>query len=156
MFRLTKKQKAIGSRLEILSRDLAGRLRDAPAQKQRRAGLAACEYAISHAAIDLPLIREALACLREHGTLARDLVAKVDALAVKVDDEYFALKEAAESGKAAPEDWKRCFARARAIASVSFAGKRDPYMASAEAIYEASLTATDTNDFLSHVEAVLD
>jgi hypothetical protein len=149
------KQTLIGTRLEILSRDLAQRLKESPTNKQREAGLAAYEFAVSHASLEYPLVHDALAKLRNRESLASDEEAAIDALFKRVDEESLALGEAVESGQSTRDDYDAAFARARAMAAVSFASGTDPFLSSAEAIYEASFTAEDKNELLGLIESLL-
>ena len=45
--------------LEMLSPDLAAKIQRASAAKQRAASLAACEFAIAHAKVEHPLVKQA-------------------------------------------------------------------------------------------------
>jgi hypothetical protein len=155
MFRPLKTEKPIETRLRILSRDLVAKLKECPVEKQRAAGVAACEFAISHAEIDDPSVREALAKFRA-GTLPSAVEkTQLEALRAGFDEEYFKQKEAADSGEAARDEWKRVFAKARAVAALIFACEGDPFRACTEAIYEASFTMSDQKELLAVIESVV-
>jgi hypothetical protein len=136
------------TRLETLLPKLADKLRRAPAAKQRAASLAASEFAISHARVENPLVEVALEKVRAAGLLTPEEKAEMEALTAQLDEQYFALQEAAEEGQGGAESCLQLFGQARAVASLSFAGDRDAFKAATEAIYEAAAT-TDDKDELS-------
>ena len=143
------------SRLETLSADLATKLRRASAIKQRRASVAACEMAIAGAMVEHPLVFEALRQLRNGHVFTPHEKAAIDALAAQLDEEYFDLQEAAESDKATTDDYLRAFARARAVAALSFAGS-GATDATDESIYEAAAaTGDDNSELFSRIESAL-
>lgn len=144
------------TRLETLSPDLAAKMQRASAIKQRAASLAACEFAISRAKVEHPLVEKALKKMRATGVLAPKEKAELDALAAQLDEEYFALQEAAEEGQARTEDYMRVFGQARAVAALSFAGGDDASQSAAEAIYEAAATTDDKEELSIHILSVLE
>ena len=143
------------TRLETLSPDLAGKLRRASAAKQRAAGLAACEFAVSHAKVEHALVEKALEKVRAAGVLTPKEKAELDALAAQLDEEYFALQEAAEEGRASTEDYMGLFGQARAVAALAFAGGEDALQAATEAIYEAAATTDDRQELAALIESAL-
>lgn len=155
MFSRVTKPKSIGTRLEILSRDLAAQLKRAPVDKQRKAGEAACEFAVTQTRIEHPVVREALARIRSHEAFAEEQRCQVEALQAEMDEKSLKLMEAKEHGQITPDESARAHASARATSAISFAGGADPYLSSTEAIYEAAFTTEDQNGLLSVIEAVL-
>lgn len=144
------------TRLETLSPDLAVKMQRASAAKQRAASLAACEFAISHAKVEHPLVKQALKKVRAAGVLTPKEKAELDALAAQLDEEYFALQEAAEEGQASSEDYMRVFGQARAVAALAFAGGEDAFQAATEAIYEAAATTDDKEELSARILSVLE
>jgi hypothetical protein len=148
-------QKPIATRLEILSRDLADLLRRSSVDRQRKAGEAACEFAVAHTQIEHPVVREALARIRSHEAFTGDQKVQVEALRAEMDEESLERMGAADHGRGAANERQRAHARARAISAISFAGGTDPYLSAAEAIYEAAFTTADQNEIVAIIEAVL-
>jgi hypothetical protein len=144
------------TRLEALSPDLARRLQEASASKQRAAGLAAAEFALAHAGVRHPLVESALAKVRSAGALAPKDKAQLDTLAAQLDEEYFALQQAAERGQSGSEEYMRVFGQARAVSALAFAGREDALQAATEAIYEAAATTDDKKEFFAVVQSALD
>lgn len=143
------------TRLETLSPDLAGTLQRASAAKQRAASLAASEFAIARAKVEHPLVQRALEKVRRAGVLTPEDKAELDALAGQLDEEYFALQEAAEEGRASTEDYMRMFGQARAVAALAFAGGEDALQAATEAIYEAAATTDDKEELAALIQSAL-
>jgi hypothetical protein len=143
--------------LELLSGDLVDKLRRASTAKQRAASLVASEFAISHSRVEHPLVLKALEKVRRTGVLTPKEKTEVDKLAAQLDEEYFDLQEAAEQGRGSEEEYLRMFAKARAVAAVSFAGNEDAFQGAAESIYEAAATIIGENkgDLFALVESVL-
>jgi hypothetical protein len=75
--------------------------------------------------------------LRPAAVLTPKDKADLAALVTQIDEEYFALQEAAQEGRANTEDYMLVFGQARAVAALTFAGGEDTLQAAAEAIYEA-------------------
>ena len=80
----------------------------------------------------------------------------LDALAGRLDDDYFGLQEAAEDGRATVEDYMRPFGQARAVAALSFAADRDAFEAANEAIYEAASAVEDKQGLVAAVLKALE
>lgn len=144
------------TRLETLSPDLAAKIQRASAAKQRAASLAACEFAISHAKVEHPLVKRALERVRALGVFTPDEKAELEALAAQLDEEYFTLQEAAEEGRASTEDYMRVFSQARAVAALAFAGGEDASQAVTEAIYEAAATTDNKEELSARILSVLE
>jgi hypothetical protein len=92
------------TRLDSSAPDLADKLRGASQEKQRAAGVVACEFAIAQAKLEHPLVEQALDKVRGVGVLIEEERAELDSLAAQLDEEYFALQEAAEEKQAGTED----------------------------------------------------
>ena len=144
--------------LALLSQDLDKTLHGAASTKQRAASLVACEFAVAKASVEAPVVATALAELQAGRVFPSSVKAQLDALAEKLDEQYFDFKEAAEAGCADPKQWQDLFAKARAVAALSNAGDEDAYIAAGESIYEAAFTVADENrhELLALIEAVLD
>jgi hypothetical protein len=144
------------NRLETMSSDLAAQLRLATAAKQCAASLAACEFALAKAKIDNPVVDAALRRLLTGTALTREDKARIESLAGQFDEEYLDLQEAAGEGRAAPADYLRRFAEARAVAALAFVCKGNDPEAVADAIYEAATSAgDDKQQLLAIVQSVL-
>ena len=143
------------NRLHTLSSDLVVKLRRASTAKQRAAGVAAGELAVAKAKVEHPLVAEALRQLRAGHVFTPREKAEVDALVAQLDEEYFNLQDAADAGRADANDYLRAFAKARAIAALSFAGSDAPE-AAADSIYEAAAAMGDDKaELFSLIESVL-
>jgi len=142
-------------RLETLSVELFEKLRRAPPEKQREATLAACEFAVSYAKVDNPIVKEALASLRASGGLSPKQKAELEALAAELDDQYLDLHEAAEEGRATTNDYLPVFEKSLAVSAVAFAATEDPFEASAEAVYEAAIATDKSKELFAAVETAL-
>lgn len=143
-------------RLKALYPDLVDKLRSASDTKQRKAGLAASEFAISHAALEHPLVNRTLEKVRATGILTPKEKVEIDGLAEKFDDEYFAMQEAAEHGQTSSDDYMQSFSKARAVAALSFAGSENAFEAATEAIYEAAATTDDQEELSALIQSVLE
>jgi hypothetical protein len=141
--------------LEDLSPDLASTLQRASAAKQRAAALVACEFAISRAGAEHPLVDRTLKTLRAAGVLLPEEKAELDTLAAQLDEDYFALQEAAEEERASTEGYLKVFGQARAVAALACAADEDALRAATEAIYEATATADDKEALLSRILSAL-
>jgi hypothetical protein len=143
------------TRLESLSPHLADKLRRASSAKQRAAGLAASEFAIARARIKHPVLEHAVEKVRAAGMLTPKEKAELDALSGRLDEEYFALQEAAAEGGASTENYMQLFGQARAVAALAFAGGEDAFQAATEAIYEAAATTDDKEYLVALIESAL-
>ena len=139
------------TRLETLSSDLAAKVQRASAAKQRAAALAACDFAITHAKVEHPLVKQTLQKVRAEGILTPEERAELDALTEQLDEEYFALQEAAEDGGATIADYTRVFGQARAVAALACAGGDDAFQAATEAIYEAAATVDEKEELIDRI-----
>jgi hypothetical protein len=143
------------SRLETLSSDLVAKLHRASTAKQRAAGVAASELAVAKAKVKHPLVDEGLRQLRAGHVFTPQEKAEIDALTAELDEEYFNLQEAAEAGKASADHYLQAFAKARAVAALSFAGSDVPD-AAADSIYEATAAVGDDKaELFSLIESAL-
>jgi hypothetical protein len=142
-------------RLETISTELVEKLRRAPPAKQRKATLAACEFALSYAQVDNPLVEESLASLRAYGGLSPNQKAELEALAARLDDQYLDLRSAAEEGRAGANDYLPVFEKSLAVSALAFAGAEDPFEASTEAMYEAAIATDKDEGLFAAVEAAL-
>jgi hypothetical protein len=143
------------TRLETLSPTLAIKLRLVPTEKQRAACVEACGLAVASAKVEHPLVNLVLRQLRAGHVLTPRQKADLDALATQLDEEYFSLQEAARVGEADKVDYLRAFAKARAVAALSFAGGDGPD-APSESIYEtAAAVGDDKSALFSRIESIL-
>lgn len=143
------------TRLETLSPELSSALRRASSAKQRAASLVASEFASARAKIEHPLVERALAKMRAGGFLTPKEKAELNALAAELDEEYFALQEAAEEGRVRTEDYMRVFAQARAVVAMVFAAGEDALQAATESVYEAAATTGDKEELIALIRSAL-
>ena len=118
--------------------------------------MAACEFAIAHAKVEHPLVKQCIQKVRAEGVLIPKEMTELDALAEQLDEEYLALQEAAEEGRATTEDYMRVFGQARAVAALAVAGGDDALQAASEAIYEAAATTDDKEELTDRILSVLE
>jgi hypothetical protein len=133
------------TRFENRFPELAAELHRAPVEKQRAACQVACEYAVTQAKIDHPLVTEARGKMRAGETISYEHRRCLESLIEQLDNEYFDLAVAFDEGNASVSDYQKPFAKARAVSSVLRAFDADPYNAASEAIYEAD-AVTDEDD----------
>jgi hypothetical protein len=144
------------TRLDALSTRLAAALRQASEERLRSACLEACEFAVQQTGVESPFVDDALRSLRSSKPLSLDYREALDALAGRLDDEYFGLQEAAEDGRATVDDYMRPFGQARAVTALSFATDQDAFKAANEAIYEAAAAVADKEELVAAVLKVLE
>ncbi|NVJ20233.1 hypothetical protein HUW62_03225 [Myxococcus sp. AM011] len=126
-------------RLDSIFPDLAERFRLAPPEHQRKAALNATVLAALSVGLEGEGVVPALEHLRRGGDMDRELLAKIERLATRLDDEYLRMDEDIEEAKR-PEAL-RLFSKARAASALRFALSEPPGQLH-EAIYEA-ITAVD-------------
>lgn len=143
------------SRLETISKSLATALHHAPANRQRAACLAACEFAIAQTGVGSPAVEQALRMLRSSQPISAELKHALDTLAQRLDEEYFDLQDAAEESDATEDEWKRAFSQARAVSALVFAFGENAFDAASEAVYEATATVDDNQELLAIVSKAL-
>lgn len=129
-------------RLETVSPSLAEKLARASVAQRQSLVLVACELAVKRAGLDNPQINAALAAMRQQHPATAEQVAAITALAELLDEQYFALQEEADEGRASAADYLGPFSQARAASAVVYALKDDSLDASMEAVYEVT-AATD-------------
>jgi hypothetical protein len=129
------------ARLESLSLEAAEALRTTSHAARVRATALACEAAVKDAALSGESdIVEALTALRSGEPHAGGLRERVEALAGRFDDEYFALAESESAAQG--EEALEAFSKARAVAALAFALKGNVKDLQ-EAVYEAALAVSD-------------
>ena len=144
------------TRLDALSPQLADALRLASEESRRSACLTACEFAVQRTGIESPLVFDALRSLRSSKPLSSHDRDALDALAGRLDDDYFGLQEAAENGRATVGEYMRPFGQARAVAALSLAADRYAFDAANEAIYEAASAVEDKQGLVAAVFKALE
>jgi hypothetical protein len=144
------------TRLDALSTRLAAALRQASEERLRSACLEACEFAVQRTGVESSLVDDALRSLRASKPLPLDYREALEALAGRLDDEYFGLQEAADEGRATVDDYMKPFGQARAVTALSFATDRDALKAANEAIYEAATAVADKEELVVAVLKVLE
>lgn len=143
-------------RLDTLSTRLAVALHQASEERRRSACLAACEFAVQRTGVESQVVDDGLRMLRASKPLPPDYKLALDALAGRLDDEYFGLQEAAEDGRATVGDYMRPFGQARAVTALSFAANQDAFEATSEAVYEAASATDDKEELVAAVMKVLE
>ena len=117
------------SRLDTFAHEVAAALRKAPPDLQLRVSEFAADWAVARTGLS-------------HPTLKAGSPDDIAALVADLDDQYFALSEERDEGRASTEDVVAAFGLARAANAVEFMRRREP----AEAIYEAAATAEDWSE----------
>ncbi len=139
-------------RVQVPEPDLLQLLLPASGDRLRKAAVAVCELALDKSGLESPLVREIMGLLRDGKPVSVALRAELQYLVNQLDEEYFDLRDAAETDDSAipvHEDddpsapWHVMFHKARAAAAVLFACEDDPLFAAAEASYEARAAAHD-------------
>lgn len=130
------------NRLESLSPSFAEKLALASTTQRKAVVLAACELAVKEARLDSAEVNAALAVMRQGRVTTAAQVVTISALAEHLDEQYFALQDAADDGRASPNDYLGPFSQARAASAIVYALKDSSLDADMEAIYEAT-AATD-------------
>jgi hypothetical protein len=142
-------------RLDSISPDLVAILQRASPATQRRAALAACEFAVVHSGSKDATIAKALKALRQPGTDPQPARSEIQAIVQQLDAAAFRAQDLSESGQGSDEDYTKAFAKARCAAAVSFARLTDPLEAALEAVYEAAMTTDDPVEIIAVVQSVL-
>jgi hypothetical protein len=144
------------TRMETEWPDLTRLLRAATPARQLAASLAGCELALARTGLDEPLLTAACRRLRQgQRTLSPDERSQLEALANRLDQEYFDLHDAAEVGQASEAQWTAKFYQARATAAVLNAFDANPFEAARESIYEAIHSGEDEATVVGVVEGML-
>ncbi|MGH7128649.1 MAG: hypothetical protein ACREJB_17115 [Planctomycetaceae bacterium] len=139
-------------RLSTISPDLVVRLRRMSAAERRELAVAACEFAVSRVELQHPSIDRALSLLRQGSQLPPEDRTALETLAADLDERYFDLQDAAEDGRAGPEDFLHPFAQARAVAALLSVFHEDSLTAAEEAIYEAAMTGEHPAELLAVID----
>ncbi len=126
------------SRLQSLSVELVNVLSRVSVPRRRAACIAACQLAVAETRVQHSLVHDALRRLHAGHMFTLREKAGLDALAARLDDEYFNLQRAAEAGAGPIESWAQVFAQARAVSAVSLAGSDSPD-ALCESVYESAV-----------------
>lgn len=118
----------------------------------RKLTLAVVRASIERTRLANPIIIQAISRLNASERIDSELRDRVRAIAERLDEKYFALKEPLEEredgGKTDPEV-TLAFSRARAATAVAYALGEDARAAAASATYEA-IFATDDVDYLTN------
>lgn len=143
------------SRLEATYPVLAEKFGRASLAQRQALMYAACELAVKQAGLDRPEIDAALAMVRQRSSASADVVAAVGTLVEQFDEQYFALQEEADEGRASVDDYLVPFSQARAASAVLYAIKDDSLDANMEAIYEAMATTDAPERMMSVLVSML-
>ena len=139
-------------RLDSVQPRLAEAFRRASPLRQREATRLACEGAASAAELSGPEVDAALETLRTGGPARADLRADLEALAARLDEEYFRLdQDGTEVDQPAA---LRVFSKARATSALAFCLAPNPGDLH-EAIYEAIAALEDPRELVQAAEAAL-
>jgi hypothetical protein len=145
------------TRLETLLPELAAMLELAPVAKLRAACVAACDYAVTEAKIQHPLVMEVVKKMREGTVITQDQRRQLEAIVARLDEDYFDMAKAFDEGRASAATYRRLFSQARAVACILFALEENPFHAATEAIYEAAAVPEGENssELVSAIKAAL-
>lgn len=139
------------SRLESLSPSLAEAYRQANDDRQRRAALAMCLFAVEQADLRSGELDAALAQLRREVPRSRDMQEKLLRLAAQLDEQYFELSD--NTDNITPEA-SVMFQKARAAEALALALSPNGEQFH-EAIYEAIYASNDPEEATQAAEALL-
>lgn len=139
----------------MVARDLSELVERADEASCRIAALTAAAFAVERSGLTDPRAGEALRTAQEGRIGDTAERSAIEALAVALDEFQWDLQDRAAAGTATAEEHLMAFGRARAAAAVFYAGDRDPRVAAAEAIYEASAVADDLDGLRSVVVRAL-
>ncbi len=131
------------SRLSAEYPDLSTAIAAAPADRRRRAGWAAAQWAIRVSGLSHPVVAAA-----EIGGSTEAIAEVVEEL----DDRYFELQELCDEGKCSKADMLAAFAQARAANALEYAMQGD----AAEAVYEATVCSDDHSELRKLVASALE
>jgi hypothetical protein len=140
------------NRLDSVSPELANAFRDASRSQRSRAALIACRFAVENASLQEKDAVEALDLLKYGETSKPDIRERLEALAGKFDDAYFASIDE-------PDEWTRAeslksFSKARAASALAFAFDSDSDELH-EVLYEAAATTDNADDLLHALREAL-
>jgi hypothetical protein len=135
-------------RLEDLSTELVDALRQTSEDRRRQAAIAACHFAMTYSSLQNTLVSEMLQHLENRERFSADQQSMIGDIITQLDKQYFDLYDVADANREAgidgtteTEEYLKLFHQARAANSLLFAMGEDSILASAEAIYEAAVTA---------------
>jgi len=140
------------SRLDSISRELAGELRNATSVVRRKAAAIACEIAASRTSLEGYAVTAALESLRSGKQVDDVLRQQLKGIAARFDDQYFRLKE--RGGEEAKAEVLQLFSKARAASALACAFSENAGNLE-EAIYEAIAAMDDPADVIQPVSAAL-
>lgn len=141
-------------RLQVTEPGLLKLLLPESGDRLRKVAIAVSELALDASGLHSPLVAQAIGELSEGKPIQPALRAELQHLVDELDEEYFKLKEEAESADSEPSlrdddptaPWRVMFHKARAAAAVLFACEDDPLFAAAEATDEARVAVHDDVD----------
>lgn len=142
-------------RLEMVEKSLVEKLKAASKEQRRSAVKVACELAFQTSSAGVPVVAESLAQLRFGNKLTTEQLSELDALAEKLDEQYFDLQDSLDEGQELGMEALQLFSQARAVSALSLAGGEDSLMATTEAIYEASSAVDDGSYIFKAVLSIL-
>jgi hypothetical protein len=134
------------TRLRLLSADLADGLKNSSAEKRQQAVLAACSQAVEHSALTDPIALSILSRLRTGGEIDDLARLRLNRLVDAWDEEAWKEVDNTHTGDLAVHAAR--FNKARAANALVYAVEhesvtQDPWLAAAEAIYEALVCLDD-------------
>lgn len=129
--------------LQHLAPELFAQLERADETKLRTVCLRVCEVVLTSNELADSLIHDALALLTLGQAYPQDLSDRLDGMVNALDDQYFDLKDRAESEEDGlrqelTAQYRKLFGKARAVAALRFAGDNNAFEAATESIYEAA------------------
>lgn len=139
------------SRLESFSPLLANELGKAVLTRQRQAALNACTVAMSQVGLEAREVEAAIVFLRDGEGDRVAIRQQVEALAIRLDEQYLKLDEGNDASK--PEALRQ-FSKARVATALVFALSEDTSQLN-EAVYEAVSAMDDPSQVVQAVEKAL-
>jgi len=141
------------TRLSTISAKAAEAFHRASEKNRRAAAEIACTFALKASGLEGAEISEGLQALRGHKTSDLKLIARIENLATRLDDEYLTLSE--ENDETSKMTSSIRFSQARAVSALLFAVKAD-HGGLHEAIYEAAIAADTSSELLEIVVKALE
>lgn len=138
-------------RLEAVSKELVEKLAAATSGQRKKAVILACEHALQAASLSIPIVDYSLEKLRQGEIFSSQLMLELNALAERLDNEYFELQEESGESSGFSSGVLSLFSQARAVSALAFAGGEESIASSAESIYEASAAVDDSDALLKIV-----
>jgi hypothetical protein len=136
--------------LAQISSELVDRLRVSSDDVRHQLVERACLLAVQRVEVADPKITEGLDAIRSRRFGSKDLRSRLDELTEELDEAAWDIQDQVEAGDATETEYRRAFAKARAVAAIGFAVDGS-LAASFDSLYEAYHAIDNRDDFLYSV-----